>query len=86
LLKKQDEMSLIFRDIVNKRGKNKGTDNPSLKGCNVLGTHNPRDASSKGCIIQGMHHPRDASSQGCIIPGMHNPRNESSRDASSRDA
>jgi hypothetical protein len=38
MLKKQDEMSLIFRDIVNKRGK------PSLKGCNVLGTHHPRDA------------------------------------------
>jgi hypothetical protein len=70
LLKKEDEMSLIFRDMVNKRGKNKGTDNPSLKGCNVLGTHNPWDASSKGCII----------------PGMHNPRDESSRDASSRDA
>jgi hypothetical protein len=51
-------MSLIFREIVNKRGKNKGVDNPSLQGCNVLGTHRPRDASSKGCIIQG-----------CIIQG-----------------
>jgi hypothetical protein len=53
-------MSLIFGAIVNKRGKNEGMDYPSLQGCNVLGTHRPRDASSKGCIIQGMHHPRDA--------------------------
>jgi hypothetical protein len=67
-------MSLIFGAIVNKRGKNEGMDYPSLQGCNVLGTHRPRDASSKGCIIQGMHHPRDASSKGCIIQGMHHPR------------
>jgi hypothetical protein len=56
-------MSLIFRDIVNKRGENKGMDYPSLQGCNVLGMHCPRDASSEGCIIQGMHNPRDASSR-----------------------
>jgi hypothetical protein len=70
IVKKKDNMSLIFRDVVNKRGKNEGMDYPSLQGCNALGTHRPRDASSKGRIVQGMHNPRDASS----------------RDASSRDA
>jgi hypothetical protein len=60
---------IFFRDNVNTREKNQGMDYPSLQGCNVLGAHRPRDASSKGCIIQGMHNPRDASS----------------RDASSRD-
>jgi hypothetical protein len=63
-------MSLIFRDIVNKREKNEGMDYPSLQGFSALGTHRPRDATSKGRIVQGMHNPRDASS----------------RDASSRDA
>jgi hypothetical protein len=58
-------MSLIFRDIVDKRGKNEGMDYPSLQGCNVLGTHRPRDASSKGRIVQGMHHP------GMLHPGTH---------------
>jgi hypothetical protein len=44
VLPKLDNMSLIFRDNVNKREKNQGMDYPSLQGCNVLGTHLPRDA------------------------------------------
>jgi hypothetical protein len=41
-----DKMSLKIRDAVNKRGKNEGTDNPSLKGHIILVKQRTRDAMS----------------------------------------
>jgi hypothetical protein len=63
IVKKTGQYVPDFQGHCEQIGKNEGMDYPSLQGCNVLGTHRPRVASSKGCIIQGMHNPRDASSR-----------------------
>jgi hypothetical protein len=42
-LLKAGRKALKIRDAVNKRRKNEGTDNPSLKGCIILGKKIPRD-------------------------------------------